>query len=309
MRVRQCVAASLQAASELTTSANDDREAYMDRASQGIIRLKRGSGARRKARQANGRATRAARTRHLRLAGEMLESRWLLASSVLPGGALPLAFEINAGQIDSRVNFLSRGAGYTVFLTAGEAELVLNRANSSASASLPATGDPQADDDAAPSALNIQLVGANSAAVPTALDALASKSNYFLGSDPTQWTTNVAQFGRVKYAGVYPGIDQVFYGDQGKLQFDFVIAPGASADQIALDFSGADGLAIDESGSLVITVEGQTVVQHAPMIYQALAGTRQTVSGHYVLTGPTQARFVVGAYDQTREFTSDSTLT
>ena len=35
-------------------------------------------------------------------------------------GQLPLSFEINKGQTDPRVNFLTQGAGYTAFLTPNE---------------------------------------------------------------------------------------------------------------------------------------------------------------------------------------------
>ena len=40
-------------------------------------------------------------------------------------GRLPLSFEINQGQTDSQVKFLSRGPGYTLFLTGSEAVLSL----------------------------------------------------------------------------------------------------------------------------------------------------------------------------------------
>src|SRR5258707_11715572 len=40
-------------------------------------------------------------------------------------GQLPLSFEANQGQTDASVNFLSRGSGYTLFLTPGEAVLSL----------------------------------------------------------------------------------------------------------------------------------------------------------------------------------------
>jgi hypothetical protein len=42
-------------------------------------------------------------------------------------GRIPLSFEANAGQTDSRVKFLSRGAGYTLFLTGDEAVLALKK--------------------------------------------------------------------------------------------------------------------------------------------------------------------------------------
>ena len=41
-------------------------------------------------------------------------------------GKLPLSFEANHGQTDNRVDFLSRGRGYTLFLTPTEAVLSLS---------------------------------------------------------------------------------------------------------------------------------------------------------------------------------------
>src|SRR6266480_1633538 len=40
-------------------------------------------------------------------------------------GKVPLSFEANRGQTDPRVKFLSRGSGYTLFLTGDEAVLAL----------------------------------------------------------------------------------------------------------------------------------------------------------------------------------------
>ena len=40
-------------------------------------------------------------------------------------GKVPLSFEANRGQTDPRVKFLSRGSGYTLFLTGDEAVLSL----------------------------------------------------------------------------------------------------------------------------------------------------------------------------------------
>src|SRR5204863_1173603 len=105
-----------------------------------------------RSRRAKSEARRHIRTRHLRLAAEWLEPRYLLASSVLPLGSLQLAFEVNAGQTNSQVDFLAHGKGYTVFLTPGEAVLSL----------APAAGDGSGSDDADQvAALRVQLVGAN----------------------------------------------------------------------------------------------------------------------------------------------------
>ena len=44
---------------------------------------------------------------------------------------------------------------------------------------------------------------------------LPGVTNYFIGSDPAKWRTNVAGYAKVKYEGVYPGIDLVYY-DNGE---------------------------------------------------------------------------------------------
>ena len=43
-------------------------------------------------------------------------------------GKLPLSFEANQGQVSGPVQFLSRGLGYTLFLTGDEAVLSLGKA-------------------------------------------------------------------------------------------------------------------------------------------------------------------------------------
>ncbi len=78
----------------------------------------------------------------------------------------------------------------------------------------------------------------------TGLEKLPGKSNYFIGNDPKKWRTNVSRYSRVKYQEVYPGIDLIFYGKQGQLEFDFVLAPGADPKVIELSFGGADRLEV-----------------------------------------------------------------
>ena len=83
------------------------------------------------------------------------------------------------------------------------------------------------------------LVGANTAAAVDGSDPLRGKSNYFIGNDPKQWHTGIPQFAGVHYQNVYPGIDLVFYGSQGHLEYDFKVAPGANPAQAELQFDGA----------------------------------------------------------------------
>src|SRR5438477_2363159 len=147
-------------------------------------------------------------------------------------GKLPLSFEANQGQADRRVKFLSRGSGYTLFLTGDEAVLALrSRQSSVVSGQLQKTTDHGLRTT---DTLRMKLLGANRAAKVTALEELPGKSNYLVGNDPQKWRTNLPTYAKVKYQGVYPGIDVVYYGSHGQLEYDFVVAPGADPKMIAL---------------------------------------------------------------------------
>ena len=72
----------------------------------------------------------------------------------------------------------------------------------------------------------MKFVGANPAPQVVGVDELPGKSNYFIGNDPAKWQTNVPSYAKVKYEGVYPGVDLVYYGNQRQLEYDFVVALG-----------------------------------------------------------------------------------
>jgi hypothetical protein len=207
---------------------------------------------------------------------------------------VPLSFEPNVGQTNSQVGYLSHGSGYTLFLTSQEAVLGLQPESSAHSQ--------------APNALQMELVGANPAAVATGLDRQASISNYFLGNSPRQWYTNVPNYAQVLYQGVYPGVDVVYYGNQRQLEYDFRLAPGVDPSTIQLHFSGAQGIALDRAGNLVLHTAGGDIVEHAPVLYQQGNGVRHAVAGGYVLAADGQVGFQVGPYDRAQELIIDPVL-
>ena len=143
-------------------------------------------------------------------------------------GNLPLSFEANHGQSDSTVKFLSRGRGYSFFLTSNEAVLVLSRSepDESQTASRVARAAVRARHRKS-AVVRMTLVNANPQSQAAGHDALPGKSNYFIGNDPAKWRTNIPTYAKVKYEGVYPGMDLVYYGNQGQLEYDFIVAPGA----------------------------------------------------------------------------------
>ena len=224
-------------------------------------------------------------------------------------GHLPLSFEANHGQSDSTVKFLSRGSGYSLFLTSTEAVLVLSQsiADESRKASRVARAAVGARHRKS-AVVRMTLVNANPQSQMAGHDELPGKSNYFIGNDPAKWRTNIPTYAKVKYEDVYPGVDLVYYGNQGQLEYDFVVAPGADPRLVTLAFEGAREVHIDARGELVLRVEGGEVRQHKPVVYQEVAGVKQEVAGRYVMKGTRQVGFRVAAYDPSRPLIIDPVL-
>jgi RHS repeat-associated protein len=215
---------------------------------------------------------------------------------------LPMSFEPNQGQTDASVKFLSRGSGYTLFLPASEAVM-----------SLVDSGSGDADNSgSSPSArssvLRTQLVGANPSPDVVGLDSLPGASNYFTGSDSSQWRTDVPNYARVQYQNVYPGVDLIYHGQGRQLEYDFTVAPHADPGVIALQFKGADSSEIDAQGNLVLHVGSNDLVEHAPVIYQDVGGVRQSVPGGYVELGEGEYGFTIGSYDPSQPLVIDPVL-
>ena len=187
-------------------------------------------------------------------------------------GNVPLIFELNQGQSKPEVRFLSRGPGYTVLLTSTESIFVAN-------------------------GVRTKLVGGNPSPRVVGLEALPGKSNYFIGRNSAKWIRNVPQYSRVRYEEVYPGIDLDYYGNQQRLEYDFIVNPGADPKSIMLAFDGAQGLSLDNRGDLVLTTEAGPVRQSKPVIYQEIDGVRRDVAGAYLLQGKNRAGFQIGSYD------------
>jgi hypothetical protein len=224
-------------------------------------------------------------------------------------GKLPLSFEANHGQTDGRVKFLSRTNGYSLFLTADEAVLALNGQKVSTSkengnkGKIANTPSPLRSGTAVTKSggvLRMKLRNANAAAKVTGEDELAGTSNYFLGNDPAKWRTNVPTYAKVKYEGIYSGIDLVYYGSQRQLEYDFIVAPGADPHHIAFDIRGAKQIRQDAHGELVFKVGDDEIRWHKPVVYQEQDGTRWEIAAHYAITDRNRIGFELAKYDARR---------
>jgi hypothetical protein len=222
-------------------------------------------------------------------------------------GALPLAFEANQGQTDPQVKYMARGNGYTVFLTANDTVFALQ---SSEQAATQVNGKPHftAPSKTRTAAIHMHLVDGNGQPQIAAGSQLPGHSNYFIGNDRSQWHSNVAQYARVSYRDVYPGVDMAFYGVQKRLEFDFIVAPGASVAPIRLGVSGAKRIATDDSGNLVLASSAGDVLLHKPVAYQQKDGARQPVDARFVLQAHNQVAFELGNYDRSRELVIDPSV-
>jgi uncharacterized repeat protein (TIGR01451 family) len=200
--------------------------------------------------------------------------------------------QLNSSRSNSAVKFLARGHGYSLFLDSQGATLALRSHDQAGTRT---------------ESLRMKLAGASRGARVAGTDLLPGKTNYFLGNDPSKWRAGVPQFARVSYENIYPGINLVFYGNQGQLEYDFRVAPGADPSQAQLEFEGSQKVELS-SGSLILKCQGGNLRFEAPRVYQELDGRRQAVEGRFALLASNRVGFEVGAYDHSRELIIDPVL-
>jgi uncharacterized protein (TIGR03437 family) len=186
--------------------------------------------------------------------------------SILPDHAL--AFEPNRGQTLPEVRFVARGNSRDYFL--GKSSVTVEGAS-------------------------LHFLGAGSEPRIGPLNPLQERHNYFHGPISQ---TDIPTYGRVRYSGLYPGVDCVFYGDQKGLEFDFEVAAGADPDKIRLRWSDAKGVHLDAGRELVIETASGELRQRKPRVYQERNGQRVLIAGGYRLAANGEIRFWLGRYDR-----------
>lgn len=211
---------------------------------------------------------------------------FLLRACFGANGGLPLVFEPNQGQAPSQVRFLAARTDHIIFLT--DRELVL---------------EPR---DATP--VTVRLVGARKPRAIQGQEATGGVSNYIFGSDASTWRTDIPNFARVQYDGVYPGIDLVFHSRQGRLEYDFVVAPRADTRKIQLEIQGALGIGLDVDGSLLIRTQTGVLRQEKPTVYQEAHGERVRVDAQFELRRSRYVAIRVSNYDRHKPLVIDPVI-
>jgi hypothetical protein len=202
---------------------------------------------------------------------------------------LPLSFEENRGQIASEYDYVSRGPNYALLLNRSSATLLSHSNNSQPSMSM----------------IRIRFVGAHPGAPPRPLKRLATHTNYLIGNDSGRWKTNVPNYARIVYEGLYAGVDLIYHGSDGQLEFDFLLQPGADAESIRIAVEGAKPTLGD---GLTLFRNGTKVIMKKPHVYQMKAGRKQLVMARYTLDEHGQIGLVVRRYDHTKPLLIDPVL-
>jgi hypothetical protein len=182
----------------------------------------------------------------------------------------PLSFEENRGQAGRQARFVSRGPGFTLALSPTQALISVAQGGREATPARRAS-------------IRLRLENANRTPRLAGVEKQRGIVNYFLGNDPKQWRTRIPTFAKVKYESVYPGIDLVYHGTQGSLEYDFNVAPGADPNQIRLSTSGAEKVELSPMGDLLLHLPGGTVTQRKPVADPQIDGRRVEVAARFTL--------------------------
>lgn len=202
---------------------------------------------------------------------------------------LPLRFEVNVGQADARAAFVARTPHHALLLAPGEAWIAI-------------ASDPVR-------VVHMRVEGASPQTDLRGERATGTRISYFRGADPAAWRRDVASFERVRARDIQPGVDLVYYGNEGELEFDFVAAPGAALDRIELRFAGSDAIEVAPGGDLALRVGGGVLALRAPVVYQeGQGGVREPVDGRFELRGRDVVGFRIGAHDPARPLVIDPVL-
>ena len=222
--------------------------------------------------------------------------------------SLPLSFETNRGQAEADVKFVGRAKDFALLLKPNEAVFSLRKTKQ-----MPAResvlNEPQVNAESAQSnLLSMKLEGANPAPLVSGTERQEGRANYFIGNDPAKWIRGVETYSRVLYAGVYEGVDLLFYGNDRELEYDFTVAPGADPREIRLRFDGTDDLELSSRGSLILHTSAGAVSHERPVAYQLVSGRRVDVPAVFKQLEDGSIGFEVGVYDKSLSLVIDPVL-
>ncbi len=207
------------------------------------------------------------------------------AAAPSPGASHPAlsfpGFLANQGQLGGGARYYARGAESAVYFE--PAAILLER-------SLPERGQGVV--------LRVEFPAARERPSPQPQSPLAHRFNVYAGEDPSSWRRGVPAYARVCYSDIAPGADLVYRVEDGRLEYDVVLAPGADPEQVRLRYRGAERLSLGADGGLVIHTGAGDLREDRPHLYQEREGRRVTVAGGFRLRSRDELGFWIGDHDR-----------
>ncbi len=207
---------------------------------------------------------------------------------------LPISFEENHGQVDSNVRYLAHAGKSAIYFTPNEAVLALYSRDSKKQPAL--------------SALRMQWIGANEHPEMVAERPLPGKINYLIGRNPARWHTDLPTYGQVRYRDLFPGVDAVFFGKDGEIEYDLVLSPGTDPKKISFGLEGVQSMKLAGNGDLVLQLANGEVRHRRPMVYQENDGARRWLSAHYVIHNNKTIGYEIAGVNRKLPLVIDPTL-
>ena len=232
-------------------------------------------------------------------------------------GELPLYFIENKGQLDSKVRFYVKTSGQTLYFTDEGIVFDLLRREEEAGKGTEGAEKGRQTTGVKRERLvfNLRFENAQKGVLIEGLDRQDAGINYFVGNDRSKWKRGIPTYKGVIYQGVYKGIDLKVFGNGKDIEYEFIVNPGGTPDDILLTYNGIEGLATNGEGELLIATAFGELKETRPYIYQEIEGKR-AVDGSFEIRSPadqSQARkfsygFQVASYNPSYPLIIDPTL-
>jgi len=166
---------------------------------------------------------------------------------VRPTASAGLWFEPNAGQVKGRTKFVGRTRGAYLYMTGSEVVFAMAPAKIAFGAKM--------------RQVRMRFEGASAKPAGVGEQPTGGYSNYFVGKTEKDWHTGIPHFEKLHYRDVYQGIDVVYYGSDGQMEYDFVVKPGADVSKLGMRFLVSGALQVNvrlperaSKGSVVLRV-------------------------------------------------------
>jgi hypothetical protein len=194
--------------------------------------------------------------------------RFAFTRGVPAHAEVPMAFEPNVGQADTRAQFVARGKGLAVLLTRDGIVLAL-----------PMHSQDDAGAEGRPAKVSncILRVGLTPSTrfKWTGDGILRGETNYFVGNEAKKWRKHVPRFARAQATVGSRGMVMDVYGNNEGVEYDLRIPPGLDLARLRLVLSGARNIRLNRDGDLLMGVGGSEVRMRKPHIYEEVSDTNQ----------------------------------